>query len=136
MKNTLFIFLVSYNLACFSQAEVQHPIDSLREACLSIDSNQTTSGMCACEIYTQEKWELELNIVYKKVMKILPAEDKTLLQQSQRDWLSHREKELKFIRERYYKMDGSMWKFISARYITEITRNRVLEIGNYLFLGE
>lgn len=133
MKKLIFsILLLQLSATLFAQEKV-HPIDAFREKCLSIDSNQTTYGMCDCEKQTQAKWEIELNVQYKKLMKILAPSDKELLILSQRDWLSHREKELKFLRAYYGKMEGTMWSIVAASTITDFTRNRVLELSGYMW---
>ncbi len=137
MKNLiLFSLLLMIANIAFAQRDDIHPIEKWRTDCYNTDSNMTTYGMCMCEKQAQEKWEVELNVVYKQLMKILDTDDKAYMIESQKAWLIYREKELKFIREHYYKIDGTMWKHISASYQTDLTRDRVLELKKYLYLGE
>ena len=132
MKYVSFIVVAWLSVApLWAQEELKHPIDQQLEDCHSIDENQTTHGMIACEEAARAAWDVELNKNYKLLMAKLTAPEQEKLRASQRQWLLYRDKELDFSGQMFYNMDGTMWLVVAAGRRTEIVRSRALELKDY-----
>lgn len=94
----LIISLILFSNFIFGQSDEpeKHPIDIKMEKCLSIDSNQTTTGMMQCQATARDEWEVEINKYYNLLYNVLPSEEKEKLRLAQQFWLQYRDKELDF----------------------------------------
>jgi uncharacterized protein YecT (DUF1311 family) len=82
------------------EKEKEHPIDVWLEKCMEKE-NYTTAGMLNCSSQALDKWDKELNRVYKELIKKLSPEEKELLKQSQQQWIKFRDTEFKFLDNLY-----------------------------------
>ena len=128
MKLILLTFFTILTLSQTLLGQEEHWIDKELDACLSIDSNQTTYGMNQCAYEGQQKWDKELNKYYKLLMNKLDANGKTSLKESQRQWIKYRDKEFEFIQYYYLQKQGTMWTNVVAGIKYHFIRNRALEL--------
>jgi uncharacterized protein YecT (DUF1311 family) len=136
MKNPLVFLaiLTSLSLALFAQEE-KDPIDLEMDAAMEQDGS--TAGMVEAITAAHEKWEAKLNSAYKVLKQKMPSEEFAALQQAQRAWIAFRDKQIESYSITYGLMDGTMWTPIHAGAIMRITKERALELENYLgLLGE
>ena len=61
---------------------------------------------------------------------------KTKLREFQRAWVAFRDKEIASIQSFYAKIDGTMFRVISASAIMELTRKRALSLSNLAEFAE
>ena len=96
----IWIFVMMAALAgCMTLAsgqESKDPIDEELNACLSSPSGSSTAGQSECATRAYTAWDTELNRVYQKLMKNLDPASRSMLRNSQREWLAFREAEKKF----------------------------------------
>ncbi len=61
------------------------------------------------EVYAKsyKKWDVALNKAYKALMKRLPEQDKLLLRESQRKWISYRDSEFVFMQKHIRREGGN-----------------------------
>lgn len=136
MKNPLVFLaiLTSLSLALFAQEE-KDPIDLEMDAAMEQDGS--TAGMVEAITAAQEKWEAKLNSAYKVLKQKMPSEEFAALQQAQRAWIAFRDKQIESYSITYGLMDGTMWTPIHAGAVMRITKQRAMELENYLgLLGE
>lgn len=86
-----------------------------------------------------EIWDRELNIYYKKLVKILTKSEREQLKQSQKIWLQSRDASLglahTLVGRIYDGKEGTMWSLISAGDVTELhapmIKERALLLRSY-----
>jgi len=123
MKYLALILLV----ICPVLAQDKHPIDV--QLSKDIEKNSSTHGMVEAYGKALKSWDNELNKQYQKLMAGLDAKGKASLKDSQRAWISYRDKEILNIGEFYSKVEGTMFRTISAAAITNLTKNRALSLS-------
>ena len=128
------LLLAPFVLIAQSHPQQAHPIDVAYEACMAVDTNQTTYGMMMCAQQAEEAWDKELNLHYKKLITLLTAEKQAQLKDSQRKWLAYRDAEFKFSGDLHYNMEGTMYRPMAAYREAEIVRSRALELKGYVDL--
>ena len=133
IRNLLTVILLILTTPLFSQNDSvkKHPIDIKCEQCLKADSSSTTAGMIKCEIMALKEWDTELNKYYKSLMTKLSPEAKEKLKTAQIKWLDYRDNEIKFSSKMHSDLKGTMFLVISAGRITEITKQRALDLKEY-----
>jgi uncharacterized protein YecT (DUF1311 family) len=120
-------------MTSFGQTETdENIIDVQLRECLDSTENETTYGMIKCSIRAGDAWDKELNKYYKLLIKALSADEKEKLVNSQKKWVIYRDSEIEFTRTIYDNLQGTMWRVVSADRQTEITRQRALELKEYL----
>jgi uncharacterized protein YecT (DUF1311 family) len=132
MKLTLTAILFCLLNLAFGQTEKEHPIDIELQNCLDSSENYTTKGMTDCVVRATEKWNLELNKNYQKLLNLLTAEQKEKLKITQREWVEYRDKEIEFSNQLYYDMQGTMWIPVAAQTKLDLTRKRTVELERYI----
>ena len=85
--------------------------------------------MVAAYANALKSWDNELNKHYEKLMAGLDAAGKANLKDSQRAWIVYRDKEIHNIVEYYAKVEGTMFRTISAAAKTNLTKNRALSLS-------
>ncbi|TNE54144.1 MAG: DUF1311 domain-containing protein [Bacteroidetes bacterium] len=129
----LSLLLILIPLCAGAQIEKEsYPADLKLERCLDTDSMQTTMGMIDCYSWALSEWDQELNKYYGLLMNILSEDEKTQLKKSQRNWIAYRDQEVKFSNEFHYNIQGTLYRIIAAARQMELTRNRALELKDYL----
>ena len=76
-----------------------------------------------------KNWDKELNTHYQKLMARLDAAGKANLKDSRRAWIVYRDKEIPNIVEYSAKVEGTMFRTISAAARTNLTKNRALSLS-------
>lgn len=87
---------------------------------------QTQSEMNETANAKYKKADAELNRVYKQLMAILDKNEKSLLIQSEKDWVKYRDSHCKFEVSQYE--GGSIQPLIYSTCLEELTRKRIAEI--------
>lgn len=127
-----FIILFSFlSLVTFSQTKKENPIDIQEKKCLDKD-DISNSEQCNCTIIAQEGWDKELNKYYTILKTKLHKEDFEVLKNSQKQWISYRDKEFLLISKYFFEIkEGTMWYCIAEGKKKEIIKSRALELKNY-----
>jgi uncharacterized protein YecT (DUF1311 family) len=134
MKKTLIILLTLISLQSIAQAQVskKRDINAELQQCLDSAENYTTAGMSNCIIKATAKWDNVLNENYKKLMSLLSPETQKKLRESQRKWIEFRDKEIQLSRALYNELGGTMWIPIIYETNMKLTRDRALELEEYI----
>ena len=111
-------------------AASQHAIDAWLSDCLEKDPS--TTGVNACLGQAFEKWDYELNRVYRELNGRLSAEAKAVLRETQRAWIAFRDRELAFLARFYGGLDGTMYRNMLAADRVELVRRRAQELASFL----
>ena len=123
MKFLALLLLLALPLA----AQEEHPIDV--QFGKDVEKNNSTAGLVAAYDKALKSWDKELNKQYQKLMAGLDAEGKASLKHSQRAWIIYRDKEIENLSVFYSKVQGTMFRTISAAAITNLTKNRALSLS-------
>ena len=130
----LFIILFSiFSFTVFSQtkSKKENLIDIQGKKCLDKD-DISNADQCNCIIAAQEGWDKELNRYYNLLKTKLKNEDFEVLKNSQKQWISYRDKEFLFISKYFFELkQGTMWYCIADGKKKEIIKYRALELKNY-----
>jgi len=122
--------VVSMNAAEAAESELKHPIDIWLEHC--INSNPTTAGMNTCTAEAINKWDKDINKVYKELMSGLSVKQKAALKMSQVAWLKYRDEEYSFLDNFYSQFQGTMWSNVLMGKKLSIIKQRTLMLQFYL----
>jgi len=112
-------------------AEEKHPIDIQMEKEMTKD--YSNGGQIQSLAKAQKLWDKELNKHYKTLMTALDSAAKKKLQESQRAWITYRDKETENLAEFYGGFGGSMYRLFYANAVMELTRRRALTL--FYFAG-
>lgn len=130
----LFIILFSiFSFTVFSQtkSKKENSIDIQEKKCLDKD-DISNANQCNCIISAQEGWDKELNKYYNLLKSKLKNEDFEVLKNSQKQWISYRDKEFLFISKYFFEIkQRTMWYRIADGKKKEIIKSRALELKNY-----
>jgi len=113
------------------EKEKKHPIDVWLEKCMEKE-NYTTAGMLNCSSQALDKWNKELNRVYKELIKKLSPEEKELLKQSHLQWIKFRDAEFKWIEGFYNSRKGTMFPVMEMGEKLHLVSERVKVLEGYL----
>ena len=128
----VFILFILPKQGFSEEKEKKHPIDVWLEKCMEKE-NYTTAGMLNCSSQALDKWDKELNRVYKELIKKLSPEEKELLKQSQRQWIKFRDAEFKWISGLYLGI-GTNIPLEKMSIMLDIVKERVKMLEEYLDL--
>ncbi|MEE8388269.1 MAG: lysozyme inhibitor LprI family protein, partial [Acidiferrobacterales bacterium] len=81
-----------------------------------------------------KKWDVALNKAYKALMKRLPEQDKLLLRESQRKWISYRDSEFVFMQKHIRREGGTLSLIIVDERMANFVRRRVIALEAYNFI--
>jgi uncharacterized protein YecT (DUF1311 family) len=132
MKLTLTVIMFCFLNLAFGQTHEEHPIDIELQNCLDSSENYTTKVMTDCVVRATEKWDVELNKSYQKLLTLLTAGQKEKLKIAQRNWVEYRVKEVEFSNQLYSDMQGTMWIPVAAQTKLDLTRKRTIELESYI----
>jgi uncharacterized protein YecT (DUF1311 family) len=107
-----------------------HPLDLELDACLTLDPS--TAGMINCLNLAHEKWDAELNRVYRELRRTLDPGGREALQAAQRAWIGFRDAEFGLMERMYGPGDGSLARVEAAGRRVDFIRSRVLTLSDYL----
>lgn len=105
------------------------PIDAAQER--DIKEDESTAGMRMASNAAREKWDAEMNAVYKRLMTMLEPERKAALQKAQRAWLAFRDAEGNAISTVIATQQGTMYQMIATDSGTELVKQRALQLREY-----
>ena len=121
------LMLSSYPLFAQEAEEEKHWIDVKMEQ--AIDKDGSTAGMITATDAALKDWDKELNKHYQKLLTNLDDKAKAKLRESQRAWIQFRDKEIALIQAFYSKIDGTMFRVISASAVMELTHKRAVSLS-------
>lgn len=101
-------------------------------ACLELD--ETDSGMREIEVERAHRYDSLLNKYYHKLGDVLKGDDKKILIQAQKNWLSYRDSEyelLQSVSKDEYSGGGTLQRLINASEYTSIVEGRTIAIFSY-----
>lgn len=133
MKKLLFTFLLLFAAIPLMAQKYDHPIDKAIEDCMEKD--MSTAGMVKCLNEAYDKYDNELNRLYKILMKGLDEESAKELKSAQVEWIVFRDKEFKLIDAVYSKLEGTMYIPMRVSDRIEIVKKRVLDFEAYADLA-
>jgi len=119
-------------LSLHAQTSGSAKVEARLKACLDSTENQTTYGMCNCNVIAQKRYDDLLNADYRVILSKLNKTEKAKMIESQRQWVKFKEAETAFLVEHYGNIDGTMWRIVLADKITELTRQRLLVLEEFL----
>jgi uncharacterized protein YecT (DUF1311 family) len=128
---SVLILFVLHSNGFSKEKEKKHPIDVWLEKCMEKE-NYTTAGMLNCSSQALDKWDKELNRVYKELMKKLSPEEKELLKQSQQQWIKFKDAEFKWIESFYNSREGTMFPVMGMGEKLHLVSERVKVLEGYL----
>lgn len=115
----------------FCMSGKPHPIDVWLNKELS-KTNGVTVNIRNAQSEAYQKWDEELNRVYKKIRSLLNEGDKSLLRDSQRLWVSFRDAEIKLLWSKsMFGQGGSSAPIFVSDLGREIVKKRVCELSKY-----
>jgi uncharacterized protein YecT (DUF1311 family) len=100
-----------------------------------MDHDYSTAGMRAATYEAAHLYDSLLNKYYKMLLAVLKPEDKKVLIQAQKAWISYRDSELKLVdivSKDEYSGGGTMQQLIDASYYLEMIKSRTIEIYHHL----
>ncbi len=133
MKKLLFTFLLLFAAIPLMAQKYDHPFDKSLEDCMEKD--MSTAGMVKCLYEAYDKYDNELNRLYKILMKGLDEESAKELKSAQLEWIVFRDKEFKLIDAVYSKLEGTMYIPMRVSDRIEIVKKRVLDFEAYADLA-
>ena len=107
----------------------EHPLDKEFQQCT--DENPANLGVRECLSTFLEKWDAELNRLYKELRNTPAEKQKAALKSSQLAWIAFRDKEFAYIEAQLGWMEGSMYPNMILRRKMNVVRARVLELYDY-----
>lgn len=105
------------------------PIDVAEEKDAKAD--ESTAGIRMASNAAREKWDAEMNAVYKRLMTVLDPERRTALQKAQRAWLAFRDAENNAITSVIATQQGTMYQMIATGSGTALVKQRALQLREY-----
>ncbi|MCK5742899.1 MAG: DUF1311 domain-containing protein [Chlorobi bacterium] len=124
----LFLFLIPV-IVLPQEAEEEHEIDTWLGKCL--ENNYSDYDMAICFQTAEEKWDKDLNVVYRKLIKNMDKKEKSALKKSQREWVKWRDKEFKLLIS-IYDSGGTMDGLMISSDRMSIVKARVIDLLKYL----
>lgn len=120
----LALFLFSRVCSFGEDTAKQDPIDRAMEA--AMDKDPSTAGMIQAISAANVQWDKRMNSSYNSLRKRMEPEEWKSLVSAQRAWINFRDLQIVSIEASYSKMEGSMWRPVSASRVMEITKERAL----------
>lgn len=146
-------FIFSFILVCISlcllaqNTDLQDPISiEFRQDTMMIEQhvadiltrNQTNAGMQQAISTLEQGYDSLLNKYYQMLQNKLKEEDRDILAESQRNWIKFRDSEKSLIlalsSDRYTE-EVTLQSLIAAGMISDLTKDRLIDIYHYLTLG-
>ncbi len=127
-----FILIFTINQIFAQTNNEKYKADINLNTCLEIPENYSTQGIISCYQKATTEWDKELNKKYKTLISMLTNEQKEKLKTTQRQWIIFRDKELNFSNKLYSDMQGTMWSITATERKYELTKNRTIELDNYI----
>lgn len=116
----------------FPAPRAEHPIDAWLSGRMRREPSSQEMNACLGQAY--EKWDAELNRVYRELGAKLAGDGQATLRHAQRSWVAFRDSELAWLAAFYGGRQGSMYANMLAADRVELVRRRVLELSSWLEL--
>ncbi len=123
IKRILLFLLISLLITSVGSAQEQESKDPCEDA-------MTTVEMQECLDQQYQKWDAELNLVYKKIRSKLSVARKTKLKEAQLAWIVFRDKSAEF--EASEEEGGSMYSLVHLSVMASLTEQRVENLREIL----
>jgi uncharacterized protein YecT (DUF1311 family) len=102
----------------------QDPIDRAMEAAMETDPS--TAGMIQAIADASLRWDKQMHSTYNSLRKTMEPDEWKSLVSAQKAWLNYPDLQTASIEDTYSRMDGTMWRPISASRVMDITKERAL----------
>lgn len=118
--------LILFSTACsFGEDTTKtDPIDRAMEA--AMEKDPSTAGMIQAISAANVQWDKRMNSTYNSLRKRMEPEEWKPLVSAQKAWINYRDLQIASIEAIYSRMEGSMWRPVSASRVMEITKERAL----------
>ncbi len=123
IKRILLFLLILLLITSVGSAQEQESKDSCEDA-------MTTVEMQECLDQQYQKWDAELNLVYKKIRSKLSVARKAKLKEAQLAWIVFRDKSAEF--EASEDEGGSMYSLVYVSVMSSLTEQRVENLREIL----
>lgn len=134
MKFLIVGLLVVSSIPSSADVEIkptQHPIDAWYEEKMAEETVISTMDMREITNQARGKWEAELNVVYKRLMKRLNPKQQATLRKSQQQWLKYRETEGNALYEIVSSQQGTIHQLQGTNLSMRLVRLRVIDLLGY-----
>jgi uncharacterized protein YecT (DUF1311 family) len=111
-----------------SAAVAHDPTATALERCLDSAAEASTAGQAACESRAMLAYDRRLNIAYRALIKRLPPTPAQRLRMAQRAWLNFRAADGSARSAFYESRHGTMYVPMQAHAVTEVVRERALQL--------
>lgn len=103
---------------------------------MCFEKAQNQSQLTACSFEALKRQDQELNRLYQQAQNRLKGDEpaRRLLTAAQRQWIAFRDAECGFATMR--SADGSMYAMTMNSCLADMTRDRVIQLNNYLACGK
>ena len=125
MKHHL-LALFLFSTACLfgEDAAKQDPIDRAMEA--AMEKDPSTAGMIQAISDAGVQLDKRMNSIYNSLRKTMEPDEWKSLVSAQKAWVNYRDLQIASIEATYSRMEGTMWRPVSASRVMEITKERAL----------
>jgi len=110
---------------------IQHPIDAWYEEKKAEETVTSTADMRNITNEARVKWDSEMNVVYKRLMKRLAPAQQITLRKAQQQWLKYRDTEGKVISEIVSSQQGTIHQLSGTNLGMQLVRSRALNLMAY-----
>ncbi|MCP4697355.1 MAG: DUF1311 domain-containing protein [Gammaproteobacteria bacterium] len=97
-----------------------------------MEQDRSEDGVLACLVQAYEKWDIELNKVYRTLRRELSPKQKIALRDAERLWIKYRDAEFDTIEAMYGRLKGNRWKQVILEMQVNIVKTRTLDLQNHL----
>ena len=103
---------------------IKNPIDRTMEA--AMEKDPSTAGMIQAISDADVQWDKRMNSIYNSLRKAMEPDEWKSLVSAQKAWVNYRDLQMASIEATFSRMDGTMWRPVSASRVMEITKERAL----------
>ena len=111
--------------------DVIYPLDEFLDRCLAQRNQGSTAGQVECTNRARQRWNGEMNQVYRRLGAHLAPKTRTLLLNAQRRWLQYRDADRLLIDAVYELTKGTMYAPMEAYSRLRLVRERSLVLKSY-----
>jgi uncharacterized protein YecT (DUF1311 family) len=129
----LLIFMYVITGSCFAQSTPidDNAIDRKLEDCLAALTDEDTGGMIDCHYAARMAWDKQVNNYYNLLVETLKPTELKKFKDAQRKWIEYRDAEMAFSTSIYKNMEGNLWLLVHAGRLTDIFKQRALDLESY-----
>lgn len=134
LKRLLIVWISIFSVSAFADIAIeptQHAIDAWYEEKMAEETVNSTADMRNITNQARMKWDAEMNIVYKRLMKKLSSSQQAALRKAQQQWLKYRDAEGKVIGEIVSSQQGTIHQLSGTHLGMQLVRARALNLIAY-----